>query len=73
MSNWKLNDGESKRMIEKMKCPDFILSIFSEIFEMKNKTDFINKVADLICLIRRSFIEHLTNIHPRTFVKVKLL
>jgi hypothetical protein len=38
---------------------------------MKNKIDFINKVADLICLIRRSFTEHLTNIHPRTFVEVE--
>jgi len=49
------------------------LTTSSAILEMKNKIVFINKVSDLICLIRRSFIEHLTNIHPRTFVEVKLL
>ena len=44
-----------------------------KIIEMSNKIDYIGNIAMLINEIRVSFIEHLTGIHPRTFVEIKLL
>jgi hypothetical protein len=44
-----------------------------KIIEMSNKIDYIGNIATLINEIRVSFIEHLTGIHPRTFVEIKLI
>ena len=43
-----------------------------KIFEMRNKVEYVARVADLICFIRRSFIEHLTSIYP-TLVFIELV
>ena len=48
------------------------LAMSEIIFEMRYKIEYVTKIADLLCFIRRSFMEHLSSIYPRIYVERKL-
>ena len=81
---FNINKSTSNPEIDYYVNPDFAptkllnkltknLAMSETIFEMKNKVEYVARFADLICFIRRSFIEHLTSIYPRIFFERKII